>query len=126
MMAANSSLTIHRYFRLMALATTELICTTPLTTYVVYLNATQTIVPYRGWADLHFNYSRVEAVPAIFWHSNRGTYISIELGRWVVVVCALVFFAFFGFAEEARKHYKAAFRNVVRVFRFRRASPLPR
>ena len=36
------------------------------------------------------------------------------MSRWLVVACGLVFFAFFGFADEAQKHYKIAFASVVK------------
>lgn len=111
---SNTSLTVNRYFRLMALATTELICTTPFASYSIYLNlTTETVNPYRGWSDTHFDYSRVGQIPATIWHLNHQTVISIELTRWLVVACALLFFGFFGFAEEARKHYRAAFSLVT-------------
>jgi hypothetical protein len=32
--------------------------------------------------------------------------LSLELYRWTPVFCAFSFFAFFGFAEEARKNYR--------------------
>ena len=36
----------------------------------------------------------------------------MEFARWMLVVCALIFFLFFGFAEEARKHYKGAVDSI--------------
>lgn len=130
LLASNASLTIHRYFRLMALACTDLLCTVPFAAFSIYLNLTaQPLAPYRGWADLHFNYSRVEQIPATIWHLNKKTVISIELSRWMLVVCGFVFFMFFGFAEEARRNYRMASvlivtsvkRVVYRVFRIKAA-----
>jgi pheromone a factor receptor len=40
--------------------------------------------------------------------------LSIEFSRWFLVVCALVFFAFFGFADEARKNYRLAYVSVAK------------
>jgi pheromone a factor receptor len=37
---------------------------------------------------------------------------SLETTRWAAVLCAFVFFAFFGFADEARKNYRALASNV--------------
>lgn len=45
--------------------------------------------------------------------------IPLELSRWLLVVCALVFFSFFGFAEEARKNYRAAWAWISGKLRFR-------
>jgi len=115
MLANNSALTMNRYFRLMALATTELLCTVPLASYTIYLNLTTTpLAPYRGWDDLHFDYGRVDQIPALLWRLDPKNITSLEMSRWLVVTCALVFFMFFGFADEARRHYKAAVDVVLK------------
>ena len=120
MLSSNSSLTLHRYFRLMALATVELLCTTPFSSYFIYLDATSMpISPYKGWADLHFDYSRVDQVPSVIWHLSSTEAVALELTRWLMVVCALVFFLFFGFAEEARRNYKTTALKVARIFGFK-------
>ncbi|KAJ7440959.1 pheromone receptor Rcb2 B44 [Mycena latifolia] len=112
---SGSSLTVSRYFRLMALAMTEMLCTTPIAIFVVYLNATATeIGPWRSWADTHFMYSRVGQVPSFLWSSQPGTVIAFELTRWAAPFCAFVFFAFFGFAQEARRHYRLAYEGALR------------
>lgn len=118
MLASNSSLTINRYFRLMALATTELLCTTPFASFSIYLNLTaQPVHPYLGWADTHFDFSRVQQIPATLWHLSRGTVVSLELSRWLMVTCALVFFGFFGFAAEARRNYQVFFASMSKKIR---------
>lgn len=115
MLASNSALTKHRYFRLMALATTELICTTPFAAYSIFLNVTtNAMTPYRGWDDLHFDYWKVDQIPALLWRLNPKNVVAFEMTRWMVVVCAFVFFMFFGFADEARRNYKNAFQNIMK------------
>ncbi|KLO16516.1 STE3-domain-containing protein [Schizopora paradoxa] len=115
MLASNSALTKHRYFRLMALATTELVCTTPFAAYSIFLNVTTNpMTPYRGWDDLHFDYWRVDQVPALLWRLNPKNVIAFELTRWMVVACAFVFFMFFGFADEARRNYKNALNRIMK------------
>ncbi len=94
----------------MALAAVEASLTTPLACFSVYLNATgSTVEPYINWANVHYNFSRVEQIPSLIWRSDPMTVLSLELTRWVVVLCAFVFFGFFGFAEEARKRYRLVF-----------------
>ncbi|GLB44318.1 putative pheromone [Lyophyllum shimeji] len=117
-LASNKSLTISRYFRLMALATTEIMFTTPLAVFIMYLNATSSPMrPWISWEDTHFNFSRVEQFPAILWrNSGHLTVAAMELSRWVNPLCALVFFGFFGFAEEAKRHYRAAFWCLMKPF----------
>ncbi|KAF8055252.1 pheromone receptor Rcb2 B44 [Lyophyllum atratum] len=119
-LASNKSLTVSRYFRLMALAMTEIIFTTPLAAFTMWLNATATpIAPWLGWEDAHFNFSRVEQIPALIWRSsNRPTVAAMELSRWVTPLCALVFFGFFGFADEAKRNYRAAFWRIMKPFGF--------
>ncbi|KAH8114836.1 pheromone A receptor-domain-containing protein [Phellopilus nigrolimitatus] len=119
LLASTSSrlLNINRYFRLMALASTELLCTTPFATYSIYLNlTTQPLSPYQSWADVHYNYSQVDQYPAILWQLSRQTVIAMELNRWMVVACAFIFFVFFGFADETRKRYRALFLFVMKWF----------
>lgn len=93
----------------MALASTELLCTLPFAIYIMALNISVGLDPYKGWADLHFDYSRVDQIPAILWHLDHKLVIALQLSRWLVVACAFIFFCYFGFAEEARRHYRAAF-----------------
>ena len=119
---SNSSLTVGRYFRLMALAMTEIMLTTPLAIFTIALNATSTEVgPWRSWDDTHFAYSRIEQIPALFWRSNHLLVVSMELTRWLAPVTAVTFFLFFGFAEEARKQYHSLFscikKNLLSFFR---------
>jgi len=112
-----SSLTMSRYFRLMALATTEILLTIPLAIFTIWLNATASpLGPWRSWEDTHFDYFRVEQIPALFWRSNRLLVIAMDFTRWTAPVCALVFFAFFGFADEAKKNYRKAFSYMAKLF----------
>ncbi|KAK0485444.1 pheromone A receptor-domain-containing protein [Armillaria luteobubalina] len=124
-LSSDRSLTVNRYFRLMALATTEICCTMPLAIAVLCLSATSApIEPWRSWSDTHYQYSRIVQVPALLWRSNRMLVASYETTRWVTVLCPLVFFAFFGFAEEARKHYRALFNATLKKIGYQRP-PLP-
>ncbi|KAH9911222.1 pheromone A receptor-domain-containing protein [Fomitopsis serialis] len=103
--SATSGLTSGRYFRLMALSITELLFTVPFGIYEIYSNAGGNVQPWLGWANTHYNYSRVGQYPAILWMSEPSTAIPVQLTRWIVPICAFVFFGFFGFAEEARRRY---------------------
>lgn len=103
----------------MALAVSEIIFTTPLAIFTIWLNATVSpIGPWRSWDDTHFDYSRVEQIPALFWRSNHLLVVAMEFTRWLPPFCALVFFAFFGFADEARKNYRALFWRIAKPLGF--------
>ncbi|KIK69499.1 hypothetical protein GYMLUDRAFT_507936 [Collybiopsis luxurians FD-317 M1] len=115
LLSSNSNLSSNRYFRLMCLAATEIFCTIPLSCWSIYLNVTsEPIQPWKGWDDTHSFFSRVVQYPSVIWHLNKGTAISLETSRWFVVFCSVVFFAYFGFADEARKNYRAAFGSMAR------------
>jgi hypothetical protein len=45
--------------------------------------------------------------------------MAIEGTRWSSVVYAIVFFALFGFADEALRHYSNAWWTVAKVFGYR-------
>ena len=101
----------------MALAMTDILLDTPLGIYEIYSNVVAgPLQPWISWDDTHFNFSHVEQFPAVIWRAQSTLNIPLELSRWLVVVCALIFFAFFGFAEEARKQYRAAFWKVAGLF----------
>ncbi|KAH8823709.1 putative fungal pheromoneG-protein-coupled receptor [Flagelloscypha sp. PMI_526] len=111
----HANLTPLRYFRLMALACTELAFTIPLSIFIIWLNANATpISPWTGFSDAHFNFSRVETFLAIFWRSQKLMLVSMELTRWLNPFCSFVFFAFFGFGEEAMSRYRFAYNFLAK------------
>ncbi|EMD35184.1 STE3-like pheromone receptor B mating type [Gelatoporia subvermispora B] len=110
----NSNLTFNRYLRLMILASVEIICTIPLGAYTIWVNASQPLYKWRGLADIHFDFSRVGQYPAIIWQASPITVSSFNFNNWIIVACALLFFALFGVAEEARKHYRMAASSVAK------------
>ncbi|KIK94946.1 hypothetical protein PAXRUDRAFT_141805 [Paxillus rubicundulus Ve08.2h10] len=115
LLSANKNLSSSRYFRLMGLAGVEVICTVPLGAYSIYLNATaQPIQRWVSWANTHYDFSRVGQYPSVVWHENQLTVISIQLSRYFIIICALIFFAFFGFADEAMRNYRLAYQSVVK------------
>ncbi|KAF9645210.1 pheromone receptor [Thelephora ganbajun] len=123
-LSSNSSLTASRYFRLMALACTEILCTTPLALFSIIINATAApIAPWVSWEDTHYDFSRVGQVPAFIWRRNNLVVLGLTLTKWSSVICAFIFFIFFGFAVEARKHYSSAFIKLLRVCRFKKPAP---
>lgn len=103
----------------MALAMSEIIFTTPLAVFTLYLNMVMSpVAPWISWADTHYEYFRIRQIPAILWRSDHTHVIALEFTRWVAPLCAFVFFAFFGFADEARKNYSKLFLWIFRPFGF--------
>lgn len=115
LLSGNNNLSTDRYIRLMLLAGIEALCTVPIGAYTLYLNGSVGVVsPWLGWADTHAGFSRVDQYPSIIWHFIPGLYTALELTRWFPIMCAIIFFAFFGFAEEARKNYRSAVQSVAK------------
>jgi len=104
-----------RYFRLMALATIELLGTIPVSTWFIYTHLTRDyLYPYKGFGDTHASFWRVNQYPALLWTRWDTFPATQRVTRWSVVACGFAFFAFFGFADEARKHYRDAFNSVAK------------
>lgn len=111
--SSGSGLTSSRYFRLMALATTDMLFTIPFGIYELYSNAASgEIQPWLGWANTHFGFSRVDQYPALVWMYQPSIAVPLQLSRWIIPACAFIFFTFFGFAEEARKRYAALYASI--------------
>jgi len=113
-LSANRNLNSSRYFRLMGLAGIEMLLQIPWSSVLIYLDVKSGISPWVGWADTHAHFSRVGQFPAVEWKSDHIALITLELSRWAIVVCAAIFFGFFGFADEARKNYRLAFNSVAK------------
>jgi len=109
-LGSNKSPNQSRYVRLIALSVTQLLCLIPVTILAIYHDIhVVNMHPWISWEDTHFNYSAVEQFPSFEWRSVPAVADGLELTRWFDVLAAFSFFAFFGFAEEARKHYRLAY-----------------
>jgi pheromone a factor receptor len=102
-----------RYFRLMAIAGVEMLATIPLGTYLIVYESKSPLEHWKSWADSHANYSRVLQVPSLIWKHDPALVHGLELHRWSLVGCAFVFFALFGFADEARLHYRLVYTSLA-------------
>jgi hypothetical protein len=99
----------------MALSMTEIFFNTPLSAVGLYLTYTSSpIQPWKGWADAHFDYAAVNLVRGFLWRSKPAAVLALELSRWSPVFCAFLFFAFFGFADEARRNYQCLYLSITK------------
>jgi pheromone a factor receptor len=110
---SSTGLTRNRYIRLMAISAAEILGTIPLGTLYIVKNAKSGVEPWRGWAYTHENYSAVYQVPASVWKNEPDSVFALEMYRWSLVLCAFVFFALFGFANEARQHYRRVYTSIA-------------
>jgi pheromone a factor receptor len=112
LMTSSQGLNRGRYIRLMALASIEILGTIPIGTYILVSNSGG-VTPYR-WASVHSHYSEVYQIPSVVWKNNSTWTTGLEMFRWLLVACAFIFFAFFGFADDARQHYRLVYTSLAR------------
>jgi len=112
-MSATPGLTRNRYTRLMVISAIEILGTIPLGTLIIVKNARLGVGPWRGWAHTHEHYSKVYQVPASIWKNDPTSVFALEMYRWSLVLCAFLFFALFGFADEARRHYRRVYVSIT-------------
>jgi pheromone a factor receptor len=113
-LSSNNNLNSNRYFRLMFLASIEILFTIPICIWIICMNARIGIEPWISWADTHSNWNVIQKFPAFIWRGNTTHALLYELTRWLYVLAAFVFFGFFGFADEARKNYRNMFSSVAK------------
>lgn len=102
------------FIRLLTLSSVEVIFTIPLACLEIYIDSRDGLYTWRGWDDLRYEFSRANLYPSVLWRTNSLWLAGVELNRWSPVLCAFVFFSLFGFAEEARRNYKAAWKVLKR------------
>ncbi|KAE9396420.1 STE3-domain-containing protein [Gymnopus androsaceus JB14] len=107
--SSNRLINPSRYLRLMALALIDIMCTIPISIYTIYVSLNGTLQPWISWEDTHFDFGFVQPIPSVIWRSDPKSYASVQITRWVPIACACIFFALFGFAEEAMKNYRRMF-----------------
>ncbi|KAH9963550.1 GPCR fungal pheromone mating factor [Russula dissimulans] len=115
-----------RYFRLMAFTFIEMFGGIPLETYEIVFNATKGVTPWKSWANMHRHYSLIPMWPAVIWKNKPTMHHTLELARWSFVGVAFFFFAFFGFADEARQHYRLVCKWLVSRIRRLTSTRTPR
>ena len=120
-LSANSDINSYRYIRLMCLAGLEALCTVPIATYIMARNL-RVLRPVVGWAKVHWRFSRVSQYPSMLWRYDKDAVFAIEITRWSPVICACMFFFFFGFADEARKNYRLLYSSVAKRLGYSMAS----
>ncbi|KAG9077001.1 a-factor receptor [Ceratobasidium sp. UAMH 11750] len=123
---SGSNLSMSRYFRLMALAGTDMAFTVPLALYFLVNNILVIPpTPWISWEDVHDNIHEVWTYSHEEMLSSPGSMISLDLNRWALPACAFGFFAYFGFAREATDHYKKIFWRIVAPLGFKPPAPQP-
>jgi len=119
---STSGFTPSRYIRLMGLAMAELVGVLGINLYILASNAKNLrLRPWISWDYVHSNFKRVDPYPfAVLPQLTINTYYV----NWAYYpISAVLFFAFFGFGQEAMAQYKKTY-HYIRVHIFRRP-PVP-
>ncbi|KIY44839.1 pheromone receptor [Fistulina hepatica ATCC 64428] len=116
----NNNIDKNRYWRLMGLSSMDIVITIPMSCWALHTNAQQ-IEPWISWANTHTDFSRVVLYPGLIWRLSKLAYTALEATRWAYVMSAFIFFAFFGFGQEASSNYKKWYRFVAKYLRL----PIP-
>lgn len=108
---SNNSVSRTNYFRILALASIDLLLTLPIGIVIVTLNATQGeflngLPFYYGWTGAH----RDSRVAGVFHYADlvsqgTSTLAQIYFTQWTSPVLAFAIFALFGITSEARASY---------------------
>lgn len=116
--ASHSGLNMSRYFRLMALAATELLFSLPFSLYIFINNFKNLndLNPWISWADTHQNFGKINFIPWIFIESSADRGIGFAVNRWALPAGGILFFMYFGIAGEASAEYRKWFWAIAGRF----------
>jgi len=110
---SNSALTISRYFRLMAMAVTQMLWGTLVIGIDLWFSCQYGLRPWISWANVHSNFSRIGLFPTLF--IPRSTLTWTYFIWWTIPIDSFIFFCFFAFGQDAMKEYGACFQWIRRV-----------
>ncbi|QRV77886.1 STE3-type pheromone receptor [Ceratobasidium sp. AG-Ba] len=123
---SGSGISLSRFFRLMALAATDMFCALPMALYFFIDNLMGEGANVYSWADIHKYVDEVTVITKEDIKSDPNFAIGLGFNRWSIPACSFVFFMYFGLSSEAIKHYKSIFWRAVAPFGFKPHPPRPR
>ncbi|TFY82430.1 hypothetical protein EWM64_g1589 [Hericium alpestre] len=99
-----SALTTTRYMRLIIMSAVQMVWGVAITSYALWF-ATLTYRPYTNWADVHFDFSRIDQYVVLLTPPELLT--NLEVLWWAVPVSTWIFILFFAFGHDAMAEYRA-------------------
>ena len=109
---SNSNLNYDYYWRLFTLASLDFCITIPLSLWDMIYRATHGAFPWVSQATVH---SSVYQVPKALQDQYPFLTWGPEVSRWIAILYAFVFFAFFGSAEEAKNNYRLLASTIAKL-----------
>lgn len=115
--SSQSGLTTGRYLRLIALAFVEMNLLVGITLFTLVNNiGNGGLRPWVSWEFVHDEWLRVGQVAKILIPADAWQ--AALIFWWFVPIASIIFFAFFGFGQEANAEYRKAYRWVkTNIFR---------
>lgn len=113
--SSDSKLSIGRYIRLIALAVTD---STVVLVVIVYAavnalsDSSLPMRPYRDWAYVHQDFSQISQYPEELFSSS---WPAVVMNVYAPTLYSILFFAFFGFGEEAVSEYLSIGDKVIQL-----------
>ncbi|CAE6529607.1 unnamed protein product [Rhizoctonia solani] len=111
---SGSGINISRYFRLMALASEEILFSIPFATFLLKQNVTLAKqIPWISWEDTHKNYNTILKTPWALLKSSEPSFNAVMISLWVLPAGGFLFFIWFGLGGEAFVAYKSMFYTIA-------------
>lgn len=115
--SGSSNVNKDKYTRLLCLAAVSVVLHLPLSLWIILVNATAyTVHPWISWEDTHSNYGRIAYFNRFILQASPDAGIALSVSVWAVFLCAINYFALFGFGEEAMKHYRGSIGAILKPF----------
>ncbi|CAE6460482.1 unnamed protein product [Rhizoctonia solani] len=114
--SSRSGLNASQYFRLMALAATDVLFSLPLSVFVLITNLRMRQNPWISWEDTHQNFGRINFFPWASIGIRPSFFVLLQIVRWSPPALGVVFFLYFGIAGEATVEYRRWFWAIAGLF----------
>jgi pheromone a factor receptor len=110
---SNSGINMSRYFRLMALASTDIVFSLPFSLYLLVSNLQNKQDAWVSWDVTHAKFSIPTILPMIILKTFPSSYKVMMINIWVLPAGGFLFFIYFGLGGEALSAYKDIFFKLV-------------
>ncbi|CAE6406821.1 unnamed protein product [Rhizoctonia solani] len=115
--SSHAGMSSSQYFRLMALAATDLLFSTSLSLFVLVINiGTNTLNPWISWADTHQGFSTIKFVSWETFDLIPLQKTVLQISRWSPPALGVMFFLYFGISGEAVAEYRRWFWAIAGLF----------
>ncbi|EGO21414.1 hypothetical protein SERLADRAFT_476585, partial [Serpula lacrymans var. lacrymans S7.9] len=124
-MKSNKDLKSGKYWRLTILAAAQVVIILPSVIFSLVNDASGGPMYPFNWGVIHADFTSVIRIPISVWTFNLQNAIAFQWDRWMVVVYAILFFAFFGLTGECSQYYRRIFYTALKPFGYCPSTPNP-